>query len=228
MELTLESAFSTGGLVGHLSYLLLVISMVLRVMWILRVLVIASALVAIAYDLIWLKDPIGVFWETLLIVVNVGQLSLLYFKNKFARFNEIEARLVNGLFPGLSKSLQRRILNAGVWVEANVGTVLTTEDKPLGEMFYLSSGVVEVRVNQNLVGLCQSGDLLGELTVLSGDPATATAMVAQHIKFWKISRQHLTALMESHEDISHAVQASIQRSMLAKIVAGHQPLKTTS
>ena len=66
MELTLESAFSTGGMVGHLAYLLLVLSMVMRQMYLLRILVILSASIAIAYALFWLKDPIGVFWESLL------------------------------------------------------------------------------------------------------------------------------------------------------------------
>ena len=48
MELTLESAFSTGGLVGHFAYMLLVISMLMRRMIWLRIFVILSALVAIA------------------------------------------------------------------------------------------------------------------------------------------------------------------------------------
>jgi len=51
VELTLESAFSTGGLVGHFAYMLLVLSMVMRRMIWLRILVILSALVAIAYAL---------------------------------------------------------------------------------------------------------------------------------------------------------------------------------
>lgn len=71
MELTIESALSPGGLVGHTSYLLLVVSMLMRRMWLLRILVIASSLVAITYDMVWLKDPVGVFWESLLVSVNV-------------------------------------------------------------------------------------------------------------------------------------------------------------
>ncbi|MEO1158958.1 MAG: cyclic nucleotide-binding domain-containing protein, partial [Pseudomonadota bacterium] len=75
MELTLESAFSTGGMVGHFAYLLLVVSMLMRRMFLLRIFVILSATIAIAYALFWLKDPIGVFWESLLVVVNAVQLA---------------------------------------------------------------------------------------------------------------------------------------------------------
>lgn len=56
-------------MVGHASYLLLVISMMMRLMTWPRLLVIAFT--AIAYDTIWLKDPVGVFRETLLVTVNI-------------------------------------------------------------------------------------------------------------------------------------------------------------
>ena len=90
MELTLESAFSTGGMVGHTSYLLLVISMMMRQLNLLRILVIASSFVAIAYDVIWLKDPVGVFWETLLVAVNIIQLTIVYFENKVVKLSPEE------------------------------------------------------------------------------------------------------------------------------------------
>ena len=42
MELSFESAFSTGGLVGHLAYLLLILSIIMRnIVW-LRVFMIVS------------------------------------------------------------------------------------------------------------------------------------------------------------------------------------------
>lgn len=75
MELTLSSAFSPGAMVGHLAYLLLVASMLMRTLFALRLLVIASALVAIAYAAIWLNDPVSSFWEALLVVVNILQIT---------------------------------------------------------------------------------------------------------------------------------------------------------
>ena len=50
MELTLESAFSAGGLLGNLSYLLLIASMAMRDIFWLRVLAIFSGLTGIAYE----------------------------------------------------------------------------------------------------------------------------------------------------------------------------------
>jgi hypothetical protein len=50
MELTLASAFSQEGLLGHAAYVLLVISMLMRTLLWLRILVIASAVLGISYS----------------------------------------------------------------------------------------------------------------------------------------------------------------------------------
>ena len=102
MELTLESAFSVGGLVGHASYLLLVVSMLMRTMFWLRILVIASACVAITYDAVWLKDPVGVFWETTLVLVNIVQIVILWRADRIARFTEEEQSFATTRLRGLS------------------------------------------------------------------------------------------------------------------------------
>ncbi len=225
MELTLDSAFSTGGLVGHLSYLLLVLSMLMRVMWVLRVLVIASALVAIAYDFVWLKDPIGVFWESLLVLVNIGQLSITYAKNRYERFTPTEAEFVNRIFPGLSNTLKRKILDAGSWCDGAVGQHLTTEGVPVDHLIYVAEGKVEITVKANLVGHCRAGDLIGEMTALTAAPATGTAQIVTQAQYWMIPSQALRDLVANSEEINQAVQASFHRSMLAKLVAANQRIE---
>ena len=225
MELTLDSAFSTGGMVGHLSYLLLVLSMLMRVMWVLRVLVIASALVAISYDFIWLKDPIGVFWESLLVLVNIAQLSITYAKNRYERFTPTEAGFVNQIFPGLSNTLKRKILDAGTWREGRIGQHLTAEGVPVDHLIYLAKGEVEVTVNAHVVGHCHAGDLIGEMTALTGAPATGTAQILTQAQYWTIPSQALRDLVAHNEEINQAVQASFHRSMLTKLVAANQKIE---
>ena len=225
MELTLDSAFSAGGMVGHLSYLLLVISMLMRVMWVLRLLVVASAFVAITYDLIWLKDPVGVFWESLLVVVNIVQLSITYAKNRYQRFDAIEAKFVHEKFPGLSNNLKRKILNKGHWVEGKIGANLTTEGDPVERLIYLVDGEVEISVQDNVVGHCKAGDLIGELTALTGSPATGTAKLTESARYWTITALDLRRLVAGSEEIEQAVNACFHRSMLSKLVAANHHIQ---
>ncbi len=225
MELTIESALSTGGMVGHLSYLLLVLSMVMRVMWVLRVLVIASACFAIAYDLIWLKDPVGVFWETLLVLVNVIQLTLTYLHNQHAKFDEVETVFVDASFPGLSNVLKRKILDAGTWQDGAPGLTLISEGQPVDRLIYIARGEAEITLSGSVIGRCQAGDLIGEVTALAGGEATGTATLVEPTRYWAISARNLRELVASNEEIGQAVRASFHRSMLAKLVAANDNLQ---
>lgn len=113
MELTLESALSPQGALKHFAYLLLVLSMLMRRMFWLRVIVIASALVAIAYAALILTDPISTFLEIMLIIVNIGQLTLTWWLDRRTQFDPREDQLRQRNFPKLGPGRVRRLMGAG-------------------------------------------------------------------------------------------------------------------
>jgi len=218
MELTLESALSRGGIVGHSSYLLLVISMMMQRISLLRILVIASALLAILYDWVWLKDPVGVFWESTLVLVNIVQLLVLYWKNLVARFSEDELVFINGKLPGLSRGRSRALLNLGKWVEAANGHILTREGEAASDLVYISRGVVDVFVGGKQVSRCSAGDFIGEMTILNRDPATATTTVNGVAHIWTISADDLHRIIARHSEIKTELEASFSRNYREKII----------
>ncbi len=228
MELTLESAFSTGGLVGHLSYLLLAVSMMMRVMWLLRVLVIAGMLVGLAFDWIWLANPVGVFWDTMLIVVNVVQLAITYFQNRRLRFSDEEQGFVDHNFPGLSRKWKRRLLDSGVWSDAEPGRQLTHQGEPVSHLIFLIAGEVEITSNGKRVGACREGDFIGEMTALSGAPASGTATVTEHARFWSIPTSKLRELVANHLEVEQSVQSCFRRNLLEKLVEANKLIESSS
>jgi len=218
MELTLESAFSTGGMVGHLSYFLLLISMMMRNISLLRVFVIASALVGICYDWFWLRDPVGVFWETSLVLVNAVQLCLLYWKNATARFNADELAFLNGKLPGLSRGKSRELLNMGHWEQVPDGTVLTRQGETVEELVYIANGTVEIQVDGNRVSLCHAGNFIGEMSILGSETASATTIVTGEAKLWKIDEKSLRRVIERSPDIEREIEASFSRNFRDKLI----------
>jgi len=222
LELTLESALSPGGMVGHLSYLLLVISMMMRSMTWLRLLVIASAFVAIAYDTIWLKDPVGVFWESLLVTVNIVQIAREWFIERRARFSVEEMQFVNARLSSLSKADARRFLNMGAWINGPTGAVLTTENQDVDLLVYLVKGRVDIFLNDKLVGACGPGNFVGEMSVLGHRPASATAIVAEPSRYWMIPSHRLRTLQISDPVLAGAVETGIARDLRTKIISHNE------
>lgn len=218
MDLTIESALSPGGLVGHLSYLLLVISMLMNRMSLLRLLVIASALTAIVYDWVWLRDPVGVFWESLLVTVNVAQLLILHWRNIRAHFNSDEQEFIETKLPGLASGTARSLLDKGKWRHAEAGEELTNEGRNAGRLTYIANGMVDVIAGGIRVSRCGKGDFIGEMTVLNEDPATATTRVNEAALIWQIDAAALKRAISRDPEIGREIEASFARNYRSKLV----------
>jgi hypothetical protein len=219
MELTLAAALSAEGLVGHLAYVVLVLSMLMRRLLWLRLLVILSALLAIAYGAAILGDPVTVFWETLLVVVNIGQLLITHWRSLRARFSPDEQALIARHLPGLNRGEARALLDLGRWTDLTDGAPLTREGVPVAHLSYLAAGQAEVRVAGMRVSDCRAGDFVGEMTALTGLPATATVMACGPITVWQADAAALRAAVARHDSLAQALEVAFARSYRAKIVA---------
>lgn len=221
MDLTLESAFSTGGLVGHLAYLLLVLSMMMRTLFWLRVLVIASALTAISYAAIWLNDPVSTFWESALVIVNVVQITLEWRANRRARFSPEEQAFIDARLQGLGRHEARRLLDMGGWVNAAPGTRLTEEGQPVTHLVYLVSGTVAVEVSGRRVATCSPGAFVGEMSLVDGGPASATTKVETPARYWSIPSPAVIRLRDQNPRLVAALEVAIAHDLKSKVIASN-------
>lgn len=227
MELTLESAFSSQGALGHAAYLLLVLSMLMRRMFWLRVLVIASALVAIAYAALILTDPVSTFWETLLIVVNVGQLTLTWWLDRRTQFDAREGWLRELHFPRLAPSRMRRLLRAGEWIELPAGTRLTREGDPVPALWFLHEGRAQVSVAGVAVGRCLPDSFVGEMTVATGEPAFADVVLETPATLWRIDAVRLRKLSARDPVTGQALEAAFFRMIRQKLASSNDASRAT-
>lgn len=221
MELTLESALSPGAMVGHFAYLLLVISMLMRSITWLRIFVILSAIVALAYGAIWLHDPVTVFWEAMLIIVNVVQIFIIWYTNRRAQFNEDERRLIAERLNTLSPREARKLLDMGLWLEAEPDTDLTEQGQPVRHLVYLLSGEAEILVDGRVVGKCEPGNFVGEMSLVDGGPASATAKVTKDAYCWMIPTDKLRKLRADRSPLMAALEVGIAHDLKRKIVASN-------
>ncbi|MDG4648771.1 cyclic nucleotide-binding domain-containing protein [Roseibacterium sp. SDUM158017] len=218
MDLTLASALSAEGLLGHMAYVVLVASMLMRTLTWLRVLVIVSALFAIAYGAFVIRDPVTVIWETLLVVVNILQLISLHWSNLRARFTSDERAFVSRHLPGLSRGEARALLDAGEWTRLAPGAVFTNEGAPVEHLVYIAQGEADVVLRGNAVSRCRPGDFIGEMTALTGLPATASVRAAGEVLIWRISAARLRDILRRREALEREMDAAFARSYRDKLV----------
>ncbi len=223
MELTLESAFSPGGLVGNLSYVLLIASMAMRNMFWLRVLAIFSGLCGIAYDVIWLSNPVGVFWETAFTLTNVIQWLLLVREDRRLRLSLEEVAIWKAFFPNLTARECKKLFLASERLDWQAGQTLIRRGEKVGRIYMLLSGDVSIQVDGREVSRCGPGDLLGEMSFLSGEPANADTVFDSDAILLQVEQEQLASLIRGSEELGHSINNLISRNLVKKL--GKQNLR---
>ena len=216
MEFTLQSAFSAQGMLGHTAYLLLVASMMMRRMLYLRLLVIASALVSIAYTGFVLHDPVSTFWESLLIATNIAQITRNWLKERRAGLTADELVLAHKGLPGLPVSVIRAFLDCGHWEVLKPGALLTVQEMVPERFFWVAEGAVSIELDGGHVGLAGGKEFIGESAVLGGT-ASATAIARDPVRAWVIGTDKLSACLAASPALRQALDSGLARDARVKL-----------
>jgi CRP-like cAMP-binding protein len=216
--MTLESAFSPGALVGHAGYVLLILSMMMtRMLW-LRIIAIGAGVLQALYYGVWLHDPVGTFWETMFTLTNVAQLAIIAYRNRSAHFNADERAFYETAVPTLEAADARRLIAAGRWVTAEPGTVLTREGENAPALAFLVSGEVDISVAGRPVGECGPGSFIGEISVSSGTPASATATARTAIRYLAFERAYVAQILDKRGEIGQALELAFRHGLRDKLL----------
>ena len=218
MQFTLDSAFSPGALVGHAGYVLLILSMMMtRMLW-LRIIAIGAGILQALYYGVWLHDPVGTFWETIFTLTNVAQLAIIAYRNRAAHFSADERAFYETAVPTLEPADARRLIAAGHWVDAAPGTVLTREGENAPELAFIVSGEVAISVSGRKVGDCGPGSFIGEISVSSNMPASATATVVTPTRYLGFRRAFVTDALDKNGEIGLALELAFRHGLRDKLL----------
>ncbi|MDX2233220.1 MAG: cyclic nucleotide-binding domain-containing protein [Hyphomonadaceae bacterium] len=211
----------------HFTYLLLVLSMLMRRLVWLRAIAICSSIAQIAHAVLYESgNPVVIFWESTLTVVNLGQLALMWWENRQRRWSPEEQRFIDTFEPPLPPPAQAALLRTGYWHDAPEGSWLTVQGKPVDGLIFLSEGQVRIESGGKPVATCSAGDFLGEMTWQSGKPATGTAVAVGVVRYLRFERAALERAMKVRPVLRFALQTSFNRNLIEKLVRTNQALQS--
>lgn len=213
--------FVAEGFVGHLSYILLIVSSLMRRMFLLRVFMVASALAGIFYDWFWLDNPVGVFWEGLLLIVTAYQIWRIYRADARARFSAEESDLCQRWFPLGPPNARRALLDLGRWETLDVDHLLTEQGKRPATLTYIAEGAAQVVLDGDLIARVTAGQFVGDMSLIGDDRATADVRLATPARVWRIDRDRLDTLREGKPEIYALVDGAVALGLREKLVSGN-------
>jgi hypothetical protein len=154
-------------------------------------------------------------------VVGLGRMALL---ERRAKLSSEETAFVARIFPSMPRQSARRLLDGGRWETVAPGTVIAEEGTVLGTLLYLAEGKVSVSVKGRTVGTVEAGGLIGEVTVMSNSPATATVTVENPARVFRIGSAALRKIAAGDSDLQAIIHLALDAGTREKLAAVNQRL----
>lgn len=220
--MTEGSVFSGASLLGQLPFALLIGAAVVRMQDRSRQLIAAAGAVGLVHALAVSGSGLLAFWWGLLLAASLLLMAMRFIESSRVRFTPEEEVMAKGVFSSLPRPRARHLLDQGFWLTGRDGEVLTREGEDVTHLFYLSDGNARVLSQGKQVGSIRPGDLIGEVTILTGDRATATVVLDGPARFWCAPASVLRPYVETHSDVRHALERGVTDALRAKLRASNE------
>lgn len=218
------SAFDPSWLI-YLGAGLLLIAYAIRDELRLRVMIVVSTFIYIAYYYLVEGGPL---WEAistsaLMVGVNAWVLGQIILERTTLRMTDDEKRLFEA-FETLTPGQFRRIAAIAKWQRADDpdGVVLTREDQPSDALFFVFEGTISVEKRGRQFRLPE-GNFVGEVAFVLNRRTTATTVAPLGVRYVEWDSEALRRLGRKHEALRISLNALLTRDLANKLVGSYRP-----
>lgn len=167
----------------HAANILLFLAYSVRdILW-LRLLAVASALMAIPYFVLQpapLWAPLG--WSAVFAAINMFQSWRLFLERRPLKLTTEEEEVRRLVFRDLSPRKVLQVLSIGSWTTAKVGERFIEQGKCAESISLIVRGKVRITRNDRFLGDLVAGNLVGSALLLSGVPADIDAVATEPVR----------------------------------------------
>ncbi len=115
------------------------------------------------------------------------------------------------LFSGFNEHELRRVAELSRIAEAAAGTAITQIGEPGDSFFIIIDGTVAVRTPVGAGSQLQPGDFFGEMSLLDGEPRSATIVATTDLRLLIVDRSHFWRLLDEAPDLVRGMLTILSR-----------------
>lgn len=115
------------------------------------------------------------------------------------------------LFNDCTEEELRRVADISKIVETSAGTVLTEVGTPGDSFFFVIDGRVSVQTQVGLGEPLLPGDFFGEMSLLDGEPRSATIIATTDVRLLVVDRMHFWRLLNEAPDLVRRILIVLSR-----------------
>ena len=201
-----------------ISSLLTVASFSVRAMLPLRLLAVASQLIAVPYFVLQptpLWTPVG--WTSLFIAINAFHIVRILLERRPIELTGDARNLYDLSFAGFSPNEFQKLLGIGEWRDASKGDVILQQGAAIKQISVPISGRVAASLDDQAVGELCPGDLIGSGLALTRQVSFYTARFEQDARYmtWQIAE--LDSFLSRNPDIRLKFNDVVNRHLVAQL-----------
>ena len=217
MDQFLADLINPQNILGHINYILGILAVSMSSMRWLRIFAIASGIMGLLYYGLIMSDEISAMWEFIFTTVNVVQLAIILLAGRQRSGNDDERFFIQTVMPMLEGNLRARLLKLARWQTREPGDVLVEEGQERPNLVFIARGAASVERGGTLIGVCGPGDFLGEMSFLTGKPASATVRVSNEFRCCVFDPGVLKVLLDKNPSIRQTLENSFNRNLVGKL-----------
>jgi len=205
--------------VGHLSFLIIALSLLMRDIILLRALGILSGIVGIYYNY-WVTDEhlwVPIIWLAIFMLINIFMIATFYITNSDANLTDDELAIWKMNFVALATDEYRRIKRIFEFRSYGSSDVLIHAGTETAFLYFVTSGQLRVERDNEEIGKLTQGDVVGEMSFLTDSRANADVIAVEETSCIVIDKSKLRSLMIKHPSFHLSMMNVFNINLMKKL-----------
>lgn len=156
-------------------------------------------------------------WGSLTIAINVVQITILLLQRNPVFLGEAELKLYRSKFRTLRVRDFMKLMAIAQWHRGQQTEAIIKQGDIVHQLWLLTDGLATVEVDQRRVTDIGAGEFVGEMSLLTGEPASATVMAHPGIEYVAWEAKDLRGLFASRPDMEGKFRAVLGADLVQKL-----------
>jgi hypothetical protein len=206
-------------IIGHLSFVAIAASFMIRdIVW-LRTLAILGSVFAVIFNYFVSGGPIWLVigWSIVFIALNVYNIAFLMHERRGVSFTPQEQEMYETVFQGFSPVEFMKLLRIGNWRDATAGQDLIEEGQQVDEVLYIYNGRADVLSGGQRINILKDGAFIGEMELAADRPAVATVRTTAPTQIMAWPANEIRKLLIRNPSMNSTIQTIFGADLMQKL-----------
>jgi len=206
-------------LVGHLAFLIMAFSFLVKDMLLLRSFSILASICAISFNYLFPVEPmwVTIYWHCSFITLNFYHIGLIIYEKFYLILKGKERDLYESLKCDISPLEFKKMLKLGDWKNSDLNEILIKEGEFVKNLILIHVGKVSISVNNNFIVELGPGHFIGEMSFLSNKKASATVITPNNVEYFVWNQNELRKHLVRNPGLLLSFQSLISKQVIESL-----------